>query len=412
MRIAFVLSYWADRFGGPVTIVKKQGRVLAGMGHDVSYWAPGGRADRQEAAGSEGLHVYRYDWPRSWCRSKGLARGLSASVQSFDVMDISELWLHPTYAAGRIAHAKGVPYILRPAGALEPWRLRNGCFRRLKKKMYLELMGRPAVERAACLQAASPQEVESFRQAGYRGPVTIIPAGVDLDLFEPGDSSESDEFWPELKNRPVVLFMSRLSPEKGLDLLIPLWAEYVKSPARRDAVLVVAGPDYRGYGKTVARMIRECGAGSHVRMTGMVQGRRKLALLRRADVFVLPSYSENFGIVVAEALACGTPVITTTGTPWSQLQEVDAGRRVPPTRPELAEALGELLTMSASQRNAMGQRGRALIEAKYTWDKIALQFLKVCDCILKGNSIPLHAEIPGPPCRAKEVVSSASGNHL
>ncbi len=390
MRIAFVLSYWQNRFGGPVTVVKSLGRSLTSAGHEISYWAPGDDEDGEDYVLTRGLHLHGHDRPHAWRRSKDLVRELSGSVRSFDVIHISELWSHPTYAASRIAFDSEVPYILRPAGGLEPWRLRNGPFKRLKKRAYLRLVGRPIMNRAACLQAASEQEAESFRRSGYCGPVTIIPNGVDLDSFCPGDSAESDGYWPDLKDRPVVLFMSRLSPEKGLDMLIPLWADLVKSSSHRDAVLVVAGPDYQGYGKTVGRMIRDCGVGSHVRMTGMLQGDRKLALLRRADVFVLPSYSENFGIVVAEALACGTPVVTTTATPWRQLQAVDAGRWVSPTKSELAAALRELLTMSESQRDAMGQRGRALIEANYTLDKAAARFLNVCDCILKGRPVPLH----------------------
>jgi glycosyltransferase involved in cell wall biosynthesis len=236
------------------------------------------------------------------------------------------------------------------------------------------------------------QEAKHFRQVGYRGPITVIPNGVDTDEFTSGDRSEAEAYWPELKERPVVLFMSRLSREKGLDQLIPAWADLVKSAAYKDTILVIAGPDDRGYRKIVEGIIDRYNVGSQVCMTGMVQGRRKLALLRRADIFVLPSYSENFGIVVVEALACGTPVITTTGTPWQELQEVDAGRWVLPREAELARALRELLNMSQSERMSMGQRGQNLIQENYAWDRIVKKFLTVYDCILSGKSIPLYPE--------------------
>lgn len=400
MNIAFVLSYWQDKFGGPVTVVKGRGRALTAMGHNVSYWAPDESDEREDVIPADRLHRCRCDWPRSWCHSRHLVRDLSRWADSFDVVDISELWLHPTFAASRIAGVNGIPYVLRPAGGLEPWRLRRGYLRSLKKRMYLECIVKPVMERAACLQAASFQEVESLRLAGYRGPVTIIPGGVDTGKLRPGDPSEDDAYWPELKDRPVVLFMSRLSPEKGLDMLIPLWADLIKAPAHRDTLLVVAGPDYRGYGRTVKAMIDRYGVGPNVHMSGMVGGPRKRALLSRADIFVLPSYSENFGIVVAEALACQTPVITTTGTPWHQLQAADAGRRVAPSGPELTEALRELLGMSGSRRQAMGRRGRELVEQHYTWERVAGQFLTVCECILKGKSIPLHPKPPGSPAFA------------
>jgi glycosyltransferase involved in cell wall biosynthesis len=128
----------------------------------------------------------------------------------------------------------------------------------------------------------------------------------------------------------------------------------------------------------------------YVFFTGMVQGEEKLALYRRADSFVLPSYSENFGIVITEALACGTPVVTTTGTPWKELVDADAGRWVAPERGALAEALRDLLGMSEEKRREMGQRGRKLVFENYTWDIAARKMITVYRCILEGKEIPLY----------------------
>jgi len=390
MNICFVLPYFADRFGGPVTVVKNIGRRINENGHSVSYWATSGQSDSQEWLAVEDAHIFSRNWPHSWHRSTALARGLSERIASFDIMHISAMWLHPTYAASRIARGNRLPYILRPAGCLEPWRLRNTPLKWLKKKAYLKLLGKSIMGRAACVHAASAQEGGNFRGAGYRCPVTVIPNGVDTEEFTSGDGCKAEGYWPELKERPVVLFMSRLSPEKGLDILVPAWAEIVKSRLHKDALLVIAGPDDRGYQKRVEAMIDRCNLASDVCMTGMVRGSKKLALLRRADIFVLPSYSENFGIVVAEALACGAPVITTTETPWEQVRQVDAGRCIPPRRHELVQAMRELLDMSTSQRKAMGQRGRNLVEKDYSWDAIVDKFLAVCNCILDGKPIPFQ----------------------
>jgi len=371
-------------------VVKNIGRTLATTGHNVSYWATSRKSDREETASTGSVHLYDIDWPRSWYRSKGLVRGLSAGTGAADIMHISGMWLHPTYAASRIARANNIPYLFRPVGGLSPWTLRNSRPKWLKKTIYLNLVGRSIMDGAACVHAASACEGEHIRQAGYRGPITVIPNGVDINEFTGGDGSETEVLWPELRGHPVVLFMSRLSREKGLDQLIPAWADLVKSASYKNTMLVIAGPDDRGYRKVIEGMIDKYNVGSQVCMTGMVQGRRKLALLRRADIFVLPSYSENFGIVVAEALACGTPVITTTGTPWEQLQEIDAGRRVLPKEAELAGALRELLNMSNPQRKAMGQRGQNLIKNNYSWDTIVDKFVTVYNCILSGKTIPVH----------------------
>lgn len=390
MNIAFVLPYLADHFGGPVAVAKGTGKVLAGMGHEVSYWATGTDGDRRESASVAGTHLFDTDWPHAWYRSRGLKEGLSQAIPMAHILQVHSVWTYPSYAASHIARRNEIPYVIRPAGTLQPWAFGNGRLKRVKKAAYFRVVAKSLLSRSACVQAASVQEAEQVRRLGHMGPVTVIPNGVDIDALDEGDAGEAEMYWPILKDRPVVAFMSRLSPEKGLDLLIPAWAEIIKIPAYRDAVLVVAGPDFRGYQETAKAMIDEHRIGSRVLMPGMVQGTRKSALLRRADVFVLPSYSENFGIVVAEALACGTPVVTTTGTPWEQLHAVDAGRWVPPAKEEIGRALRELLGMSESRRRQMGQRGAALIREQYTWDQVACKFLTVCDCVLNGRSVPLH----------------------
>ncbi len=392
INIAFVLPYFADNFGGPVTVVKKVGKKLASMGHKVSYWAAGEKHEGRDLASKNGIHIYDIQWPHSWRRSKELAAGLSAGASSFDIMHITGMWLHPTYAAGRIASINKTPYLLRPAGTLEPWRLENHPWKRLKKSVYLNLIAKSLMRNAACLHACSEQEARHFRIAGFNGPVTVIPNGVDTDEFTMGDGLQADTYWPQLKNRRIVLFMSRLSREKGLDMLIPLWAQLTQTGRHKDAFLVIAGPDDRGYLKIVEAMIDKYGIGSSVILTGMVGGHKKLALLRRADIFILPSYSENFGIVVAEALSCGKPVITTTGTPWKQLQEVNAGRYVAPSIAELDKAIGELLEMSEVELLEMGKRGRELIKKYYTWDIAANKMASVYKCIIEGRNIPLHPE--------------------
>jgi glycosyltransferase involved in cell wall biosynthesis len=132
-------------------------------------------------------------------------------------------------------------------------------------------------------------------------------------------------------------------------------------------VLVLAGSDLIGYRKEVEKMVKELGLEESVVITGEVQGEMKDALLANAEVFVLPSYSENFGIVVAEALSWARPVITTTGTPWQEVAEVGAGWWVKPEEEALAGALAQALGKGREELEAMGAMGRALVERSYTW---------------------------------------------
>lgn len=391
MNISFVLSYIAERFGGPVIMAKSIGTQITKIGHNVSYWSTGDEVDKEELSAIEGASVYDLDWPQSWRRSKSFVSGLSSRVDSIDIMHINGFWLHPIYAASRISHAHNTPYILRPAGGLEPWGLKSTRLKWLKKKAYLNLIGKTMMRNATCLHAITSREAEHFRQLGYRGQIIVVPNGIDIDRFTTGDGREAEKYWPNLRNRPVVLFMSRLSPEKGLDILIPLWADIVKQQTYKDAILVLAGPDDRGYSQTVEAMIKSYNLGENFLMTGMIKGQKKLSLMQRADVFILPSYSENFGIVVIEALACGTPVITTTSTPWEKLHKINAGRWVTPEKQELSQAVKELLDMSQAERQDMGSRGRKFVLENYKWDQIAEQLVMVYDSILHGKDIPFQS---------------------
>jgi glycosyltransferase involved in cell wall biosynthesis len=395
MNIAFIMQYLTERFGGPVSIVKNVGPVLTGLGHDVSYWATVENRDRKDISLKGSVHMYDPVWPRSWFRSNELAEDLRNEMTSIDILHINGFWGHPVYAASKVARKRNAPYILSPHGCLSPWSLRNTFLKRIKKKLYFDHISVPIMNESVCLHACSLLEAEHFRMVDYKGPITIIPNGVDTNEFSDGDSAEAEVIWPDLKDRPVVLFMSRLSPEKGLDMLIPMWAELIKTASCKDALLVIAGPDVRGYIKVVEALIKKYNIASNILLTGMVQGQEKIALLRRADIFILPSYSENFGIVVAEALSCATPVITTTGAPWKELQDVDAGRWVSPESSELGEAVRELLAMSDSKRKEMGSRGRSLVYKNYSWDSIARKMVTVYNCILDGENIPLHPE-PAP----------------
>lgn len=242
---------------------------------------------------------------------------------------------------------------------------------------------------AACLHATTPLEAEGFRRAGYQGAITVVPNGVDVPDYDVARlREEADEFWPVFRNRRVVLFLSRFSPEKGLDLLLPAFRDLAMRPAYDDVILVLAGSGHRSGVKMAMNLAKELGVADRVVMPGFVRGRQKAMLLCRTDVYTLPSYSEGFSVSVLEALALGVPVLITTGCDFPEVQEVGAGLCCSPARDDLARGFVSLLDMPQAEVDEFRRRGRALVRDKYTWAAIAGKLMTVYDCILSGRPVP------------------------
>jgi glycosyltransferase involved in cell wall biosynthesis len=387
MHVAHVIPTLTACYGGPVNTALNLGAAQAAIGIKVSHWATRDGKTRLKVDDSHiNVRVFETHWPRSWFRSPELARKLNDEITSFDLIEVHGIWEYTVFMAARIARQADIPYVIRPTGVFtHPWR-----YRTLKKQLYLAMIGNRVLKEAACLHVASQKEAEGCLKAGLQTPITIIPNGIDPKAFEAlPHPSEAEDQWPILKGRRVILFLSRISREKGLDQCIPAMRDLLNIGGFRDTLLVIAGPDHKGYLAKLKDLLAFYELEQFVFFPGMVHGREKLALYRRADIFVLPSYSESYGIVVAEALASGTPVVTTTGTPWKELVDTDTGRWVAPERGPLAEALRELLEMSSQTRKTMGQRGRKMVFEKYTWQSAARKLQTVYQCILEGNNIPM-----------------------
>jgi len=394
-HIAHILRCMAERLGGPPRSTRGLGAALAARGHTVSYFSAANREDMAELAscGPE-IRCYPMDRPQSWFRSRALAEDLARNLPCIDLLHVHGVWSYPHYVAAKLGRRTQTPYILAPRGELEPWRVRSTLLKYAKKLAYLALLGRAMFRGAACMHAITPCEVEGFRRAGFRGPVTIVPNGVDAGRFARlPDPAEAESRWPVLKGRRVVLFLSRLSAEKGLDQLLPAWQQAVgRSGTYDDALLVLAGPDGQGYRRVVEQLIRRRGLESRVLLVGMVRGQEKLALMSRADLYTLPSYSEGFSMSILENLAAGKPVLITPGCNFPEVAAAGAGLCVPPEVEPLVDALRTILDLSPAERTAMGRCGRELVERHYTWQRAAQKMIVVYRCILEGRRIPLHPQ--------------------
>lgn len=268
---------------------------------------------------------------------------------------------------------------------LDPWSLQRSRGR----KWLAELLYEDRNLRAARLfHATSELEADSIRRFGLLRPIVVLPNGVDLPAARevPSRGVLEDRF-PEIRGKRWLLFLGRLDPKKGLDVLIELWREM--SLHFPDWRLLVAGPDLRGFGaEMAAKVAAEPSLRERTSFTGMLEGAEKSAALAHAELFVLPTRGENFGIAVAEALAHGTPVITTTAAPWKSLMEHDCGWWVAPELTAIGAALAAAMQLPASELNRMGANGQALVREQLSWSSIGERWTEVYRWLLSGGPAP------------------------
>ena len=282
----------------------------------------------------------------------------------------------PNIYAGSIARRRRIPLVFSPRGMFSEWAM---AFSRGRKRFAWWCLGqRGAAQAAACFHATSESEAQDIRRLGFRQPIAVVPNGVDLPELEAHPA-------PERSARHRVLFLSRIHPKKGIPILLRAW----QSVERRypDWELIVAGPDEIGHLAQVQALASELGL-RRVAFPGPAYGDAKAALYRSADLFVLPTHSENFGMAIAEALAYGVPVITTTGAPWAGLEEHNCGWWIELSEGNLADALAYRHGPAPAQRAQMGRGGRLWMEQSFGWDRIASQMKSVYEWTLGSDPPP------------------------
>lgn len=281
-----------------------------------------------------------------------------------DVVHVNCCWLPQCALVQELARRAGYKTVLTPHGMLEPWIVRRHYWTR--KLPALLLYQRHAVRSADCLHATAPAERENLSRLGYNANIVVIPNGICVEDIRMKTS------W---RRSGSLLFLSRIHRKKGLELLLEALAG--EMPALSGYELTIAGEGDADYVGTLRLRARQLGLDRMVRFVGGVYGEAKWALFRKADLFVLPTYSENFGIVVAEALACGTPVLTTTGTPWEDLRSCRCGWWTDCRADSLAAALAEFAALPESALEAMGRNGRRLVEDRYSARTMAAGMLRL-----------------------------------
>lgn len=293
----------------------------------------------------------------------------------FDIIHGQCIWEPLFHQVGHIAHINNIPFILTPRGTLEPWSLNQ---KKIKKKIALALYQRRDLDKCSCIYSTSDMEADHIRGLGFRNPISVIPNGIEIDGYPRRDIS--------VEINKQILFLSRIHPKKGIEVLIEAWKSIINT-YNGWSLKIVGNGNYE-YIESIRKIIQEKGLSDSISVLDPVYGKAKIELYQSSSAFVLPSYSENFGMVIAEAMSCGLPVITTTNTPWEVLNDMNVGWCIPLSVGKLAETLSSAMSLSPESLFDMGQRASLMINDLFNYRSCALKNKQLYEWIINGGKAP------------------------
>ena len=375
MRILHVVPSYlpAVRYGGPIFTVHGLCRALAAKGHELQVFTtnidgPGITATPiATPVDLDGIQIRYFPCPlvRRLYWAPALGRALHLELGKLDVVHLHSVFLWPTWAAAHAARKARVPYVLSPRGMLVKDLIARRS--RLAKSAWIHLIERSNVEQAAALHLTSQLEGTEIERFGWRLPrLAIIPNAIDEPLSQNGKIASDVE--AITSQQPLVLFLGRLSWKKGLDRLLRAFA---LTPA---GILAVVGTDDENFAPQLAKLAAELRIADRLRiLPRTVIGSEKERLFAAARLFVLPSYSENFGNTVLEAMRRGVPIVVTPEVGAAEIVRTSgAGLVVAGDIEPLSSAI-RLLTADLALARSMGEAGRRHVAAHFTWDQVATQ---------------------------------------
>jgi glycosyltransferase involved in cell wall biosynthesis len=292
-----------------------------------------------------------------------------------DLIHINTCWLPACAFLQKWAQDANYNIVLSPHGMLEPWIVQRNYW--TKKLPALLLYQKTAVKNANLIHATAESEKSNLLKLGWNEKVYVVSNGIDVQNIR------LKEDWTVKKK---ILFLSRVHPKKGIEILLQVIAILKDSLIGYN--VIIAGEGDAMYFDSLGQKVRELGIGQLIQFVGGVYGDDKWKYYQEADFFVLPTYSENFGLVIAEALASGTPVITTHGTPWKDLEEYDCGSWIPLEVQALTETIVHYIGLSDLELRNKGKLGRQLIEDKYGNQKMAQKIKQLYEWVLDKGEKP------------------------
>ena len=373
--------------GGPVALNLAREQNAAGA--RAQLWSLDSEADRRWAAFSSGLppekiRSFPVSQPAVLRWSREMQRAAELQAGEISVVHQHALWTGISRITSRLRDRHGIASVVTPHGALEKWALRKSVW---KKEITLALYERGNLRNASCLHACSEQEKTGFREYGLTRPVAVIPNGVSGAWLESSGDAEAFRSRCGLPaQKRIMLFLSRVTPVKGLPMLMDA-LQQVRN-LLDDWIVVVAGSGEPDHLKEVQQLVDKLQLEDYLHFTGPLFDQVKRDAFAAAELFVLPTQRENYGIVVAEALGAGVPVLTTKGAPWQSLVTHQCGWWADADADALAGALKIALCCAPEELRVMGERGRRLIAAEHTWARRAKMTLDLYQWLLGSQEKP------------------------
>lgn len=358
MKVLQTISGLSAQSGGPSTCTCD---LMKGL-HDI-----GTNVDLLTVSSSDILgknEPWLISVPNDCKTPLGLSNNIRSTLEGsdYDLYHANALWAYSTHITCKTARQKGKPYILSPHGMLYPTAL---SMKKWKKWPMLRLWFYKDIYQASCLHATCQQEAEYCRQFGYKGPIAVIPNCVVLPQ---GVNLKTSIY--EVEGRRQIGFLGRLHPIKNVENIIYALGKLTPSQREHISFQIMGKYDDR-YESWLKEEVKRIGVEANVEFVGFVSGKEKYDRLTKLTALMVPSKQENFGMIVPEALICGTPVYASLGTPWNELNDCHCGWWRDNEPSTIANIICEILKMDESELLAMGRRGRKLIEENYEQHKVA-----------------------------------------
>ena len=382
MKVLQTIAGFGALYGGIATCTYD---LISAM-HHIGF--PADLLTLEVRDGSDELMGKGEDWikalPNDAVTPYEYSRGITQFLQNkeYDLYHTNGLWMYCNHITCAVARHKHKPYIITPHGMLYPAALKRSYW---KKWPLIQLCFRKDINRADCVHVTCKSEMEYVRQFGYRGAIAVIPNPANLPDYLSEIATAKPSFL-ECDRMKKFGFLGRLHPRKKVENLLYGMAEL---PRQSECELVIMGKGDDAYEQFLRNETKRLGLENKVEFCGFVNGRKKYEQLARLSCLFVPSDFENFGMIVTEALSVGTPVMASLGTPWEELNTFGCGWWVDRTPENIAQVMRQVMEMPVAQLLAMGEKGRSLVQEKYTPEQVAMQMQKLYEWIGNGGTKPM-----------------------